>query len=79
LLRGSKKVPLEIRRAANAFVFAWPAAEWGYNLETVSDLASTNWTATPYLRVTTNNEHTITVPAAAGAQFFRLRKTPTPQ
>ena len=79
LLRGSKKVALAIRRSANAFVFAWPGTEWGYDLESANDLASTNWTVAPYSQVTTNHEHTIAVPVNASAQFFRLRKTPAPQ
>jgi peroxiredoxin len=76
LLRGSKQVPVSVRRQSNAFVIAWPATEFGYDLESTATLGGTNWAAAALPVVTTNGQNTVTVPASTGAQFFRLRKTP---
>ena len=78
LLRGSRRVPLSVRRRGQDFVFAWPAEEFGYRLESTATLGGTNWTAVSSSVVMTNAQNTITIPAATSAQFFRLRKTPVP-
>ena len=75
LLRGSTQVSLGMHRQGDALVFAWPATEFGYNLETRSTLGGTNWTVAPFPVVTTNDQNTVSVPVGPGSQFFRLRKT----
>jgi peroxiredoxin len=78
LLRGLNKLPLTVRRGNAAIVFAWPASEFGYNVESKTTLESTNWAVSLFPVVTTNEQNTVTVPAGASSQFFRLRKTPAP-
>jgi thiol-disulfide isomerase/thioredoxin len=77
LLRGSKEVQLSVRRQSGALVFAWPAAEFGYNLESATVLGGTNWTVASAPVVVTTDRNTVTVQAPATTQFFRLRKTQT--
>jgi thiol-disulfide isomerase/thioredoxin len=76
LLRGSKEVNLNVRRQGGALVFAWPAAEFGYKLESAAALGGTNWTVASNSVVITNDRNTVTVPAPVTTQFFRLRKPP---
>ena len=75
LLRGSTQVPLRARRPAGGLVLAWPATEFGYQVEAVASLGGTNWTLAPYPVVTTNDENTVTIPVFSESQFYRLRKT----
>ena len=56
-------------------MLAWPAAGIGYELETITSLGGTNWTAAPFPVVSTNAENTVTIPFSGGSQFFRLRQT----
>ena len=74
LLRGSMPVALTARRQGASLVLAWPAAEIGYELETITSLGGTNWTTAPFPVVSTNAENTVTIPASGGSQFFRLRQ-----
>ena len=76
LLRGSNEIQLQVRRESGALRFAWPAAEFGYNLESTTALGGSNWTVASSQVVMTNGQHSITVPVESGAKFFRLRKTP---
>lgn len=78
LLRGLSQVPLAVRRTHDSVLCAWPATEFGHQLESNTTLGTTNWTASTTPIVTTNNENTVSVPAEAGARFFRLRKKPLP-
>ena len=74
LLRGSTHVPLMARRQGSALTVSWPATEFGYLLESTAALGGTNWSASNFPVVTTNDENTVTLPLGAGGQFFRLRK-----
>jgi thiol-disulfide isomerase/thioredoxin len=76
LLRGSKEVQLSVGRQSGTLVFAWPAAEFGYNLESATLLGGTNWTVASSPVVIANDRNTVTIQAPAATQFFRLRKTP---
>jgi thiol-disulfide isomerase/thioredoxin len=76
LLRGSNEVRLQVRRQSGALRFAWPATEFGYNLESTTALGGSNWTVASSQIVVTNGQNTIAVPVEAEAKFFRLRKTP---
>jgi thiol-disulfide isomerase/thioredoxin len=76
LLRGSKEVQLQIRQQGGALRLAWPATEFGYNLESTTALGGSNWTVASSQVVVTNDQNTVTVPAGPDAKFFRLRKTP---
>ncbi len=78
LLRGSTQVPLNLRRQNAAFVLSWPATESGYLLEATTALGGTGWSAVNFPVVTTNDEHTVTLPPGAGDRFFRLRKPGAP-
>jgi len=78
LLRGSNKVPLTVRRTNDSVLCAWPAAEFGYRLESNGTLGTTNWIVSTAPIVTTNEENTVTVTVGTSAKFFRLRKTPLP-
>jgi len=75
LLRGSTPVPLVARRQGANLVLAWPLAEIGYELETITSLGGTNWTAAPFPVVSTSAENTVTLPINGGTHFFRLRQT----
>jgi thiol-disulfide isomerase/thioredoxin len=75
LLRGSTQVQLSLRPHSAAITLAWPGTEFGYVLESTVVLGGTNWSASPFPVVATNDENTVTVPTGAGGQFFRLRKT----
>jgi thiol-disulfide isomerase/thioredoxin len=78
LLRGSNKVPLTVRRTNDSVLCAWPAAEFGYQLESNGTLGTTNWILSTAPIMTKNEENTVIVPADTGAKFFRLRKVPLP-
>ena len=75
LLRGSTQVQLSLRRQNAALTLAWPGTEFGYVLESTAVLGGTNWSVSSFPVVATNDENTVTLPAGASAQFFRLRKT----
>ena len=60
----------------NSIVLAWPAPATGFILESASGLPAAAWSQVSY-PVTTNADglYTVTVPATANRQFFRLRLT----
>jgi thiol-disulfide isomerase/thioredoxin len=74
LLRGSNKVPLDVRRDNGARVVSWPAIEFGYQLEARNALGSGVWSVAASPVVMSNGQNTVVIPVADGAQFFRLRK-----
>jgi len=75
LLRGSTQVPLLVQRRGNSVQFAWPATEFGYQLEASAELRGTDWTVPALQVLTTNDQNTVTVPLDSDRQYFRLRKT----
>lgn len=74
LLRGSNKVQLALRQESSAFVFTWPAVEFGYQIETRDTLSPGLWTVSSLPVVRTNGQNTVTIPATNDTRFFRLRK-----
>ena len=54
-------------------LLAWPVTTSGWILEVSTDLAAGSWTPVNHAVVNTANDHTVTVPATALRQFFRLR------
>ena len=53
---------------------AWPASVSGFILQSSTNLATASWQDVPEPVVDVNGEHTVTVPAAGTATFFRLKK-----
>ena len=54
-------------------LLAWPVTTSGWIMEVSTDLAAGSWTPVNHAVVNTANDHTVTVPATALRQFFRLR------
>jgi hypothetical protein len=69
-------VPLTLSRTGAEVRISWPAAAVGYLLETTPHVGVTVWEAASQTPVVVNGQFTVTVPATAAEQYFRLRKVP---
>lgn len=58
--------------AANSLKLSWPASVSGFTLESLSNLASTNWQSVSNPVIDIGMEHTVTV--SDPAPFYRLKK-----
>lgn len=75
VLTTNELVALNLRPAAShAVQFGWPAAVSGYSLQFSTNLASATWQTVTNAVADLNMEHTVTVSAAGGTRFFRLKK-----
>ena len=64
---------LTITQAGQTIVISWPAPSVGFELEAKDSMgADVPWHPTGLLVVLVGNENTVTVPARAEPQFFRL-------
>jgi hypothetical protein len=71
---GADTVVLNIRLQDGAIIFSWPAEAEGYSLESTSHLPAENWNPVPINPVVIAGQQTVSRPASAHTQFFRLRK-----
>lgn len=69
-------VPLRLTRTGADVLIAWPATAVGYVLETTPQLGVASWEPEPEPPVLINGQFTVTVPATAAEQYFRLRQGP---
>jgi len=67
--------PLGITLANPNVVISWLAPSTGFVLQQNSDLnLANNWSAVAQSIVVVNGSNTVTVPIAAGSEFYRLKK-----
>jgi hypothetical protein len=59
--------------ATNTVIVSWPSPSSGFNLQTITDLGSTNWTATSQTVIDTGAVKYIIVNPSSGRLFFRLK------
>ncbi len=60
--------------SGNSYILSWPATSTGFRLEFNSNLGNTNsWTTVPQGQSTNNGVISVTIPAAAENNFFRLK------
>jgi hypothetical protein len=69
-------VPLTLTRTGGEVQIAWPATAVGYLLETAAHLGVTTWGPAPQTPFVVNGRFTVTLPATAAEQYFRLRQGP---
>jgi hypothetical protein len=60
--------------APNTLQLGWPATLSGFTLQSRADLTAGNWQTVSNAVVDVNAEHTVTIPAAESAGYFRLKK-----
>lgn len=60
--------------AANSLVLSWPAPSTGYQLQTSTNLAGTNWTSVVVTPQNTNHQMQVSVPISGPLGFYRLVK-----
>ena len=66
---------LRLTRSGGDVRISWPSTATGFQLQETTSLAPPiSWGAVLQTPVPVNGEYTVTVPAAAGARFYRLRK-----
>jgi hypothetical protein len=66
-------VLLRAERSGSDIVLSWPASDTGYALESGPTVAGA-WTLVTASPPVVNGRFTVSVPAATGTRFFRLRK-----
>ena len=65
---------LTLTVSGNSYILSWPAASTGFRLEVNSNLGNTNsWGTVPQGQSTNSGVISVTVPASAGNNFFRLK------
>lgn len=65
---------LQMARQQNNFVITWPQGGGTFTLESTTNLAvSASWSSNGVPVVLSNGVNTVTVPAAPGFRFYRLR------
>jgi thiol-disulfide isomerase/thioredoxin len=74
LLRSAPNIRAQIRQQGTNVVISWPGTEFGYTVESRTNLSSASWIPTNGKPQMTNGQHAVTFPAASSAQFFRLRR-----
>jgi thiol-disulfide isomerase/thioredoxin len=74
-LRGAAQVRVDARKGAGPLTLAWPGSEFGYVLESSSNLVSGGWSPVSSPVQLSNGQHTVTLPNSATKQFYRLSKT----
>jgi hypothetical protein len=68
-------VSLSIQQSGTNVVLSWPTAASGYTLQSnPSVLNSAGWSSVGTPVIPVNGQNTVTVPIAAGPQFFRLKQ-----
>lgn len=74
LIRGPTNLRLGINAQADRVVLSWPNTEFGYSVETATNLSTNAWVqiSTPIIEV--NNQNTVTISTGDAVRFFRLRK-----
>jgi len=66
---------LKTSRAGSQVTVSWPTSFIGFNLESTGTLSPANWQPVPVTaRTVVGNNNTVTVDAAAGAAYYRLRQ-----
>ena len=65
---------LAASRAGSNALLSWPAGSTGFVLESSTTLSPANWTAVTTAPVVVGGQNTVTVDAASGSRFYRLRK-----
>jgi len=75
LLRGATDISLQIRPQSNRIVLAWPATEFGWGVESTTDLAGGTWRSITNQIVQGPSENNLTLPTADSVgTFYRLKK-----
>ena len=64
---------LSISHSGNAFRLSWPWLIDGFAVQTISDLALTNWSDVQVTPLLSNGQYQVTLPATNNRVFFRLR------
>lgn len=65
---------LSLTVAGNNYILSWPATSTGFQLQANSALGNTNgWGGVAGSQVTNSGVISVTVPAAAGNNFYRLK------
>jgi hypothetical protein len=64
--------PLLLSSSAGNVVASWPAAQATFQLQSTTNLASASWAAVATPPVQNGSTLTVTLPAGAGTQYFRL-------
>lgn len=64
--------PVSITQTQQSLMLTWPAEPSGFQLQASPNLSSTPWTNVLILPVPQGTNLTVTLPAGAGTQFFRL-------
>lgn len=64
---------LGISASAGNLLISWPSPPGNFVLQQISDLTTTNWTATTNTVATTNYLNQAMFPPAAASQFYRLQ------
>lgn len=63
---------LSIITSSTNIVLSWPAVQSTFQLQSTANLAPASWTNVPNALVQSGGRLTVTLPAGAGKQFFRL-------
>jgi hypothetical protein len=74
LLRADPRLRAAITRGNGSVTIRWPATESGYVLESAPQPDGGPWSEAGITPSVINGENVVTLPASAGAQFFRLKK-----
>jgi thiol-disulfide isomerase/thioredoxin len=75
LMRSAPVVRAQIAQQNGSVTLSWPGTEFGYLVESKTNLSSGNWLPVSAPIQMTNGQHAISIPADGSRQFFRLNKT----
>jgi len=74
LLRGVSSLPLQIRPQPNGIVLAWPATEFGWGVESTTNLTGGTWRTVTNQIVQGPSENNVSLPTGSDGTFYRLKK-----
>jgi hypothetical protein len=70
----SPRPTLAVSHTGKTVLLNWPTSAAGFILESTASLAPQNWVPVTTVPVVAGNQNSVTVDAASGSRFYRLRK-----